>query len=79
MKCTLCKIREAKHEPKRRWHLDNKLCHECYDYLYVHDPKSLENRPAFRKLLRLFSKKWFMALIASLFVFSIIMRILIQV
>ena len=79
MKCAFCKIHEAKYDPKPNWNVYDKICQECYDYLYIHDPKSLENRPAFRKLLKLSKKKWFIGLIASLFVFSILMRIFVQI
>jgi len=79
MRGALCKIREAKYVPKSNWRIYDKICEECYDYLYIHDPKSIENKPVFRKLLKLFNKKWFIGLIASLFIFSIIMRIIIQI
>ena len=79
MKCSFCKIHEAKYDSKSNWNVSGKLCEECYDYHYVHDPKSLFNRPTFRKILKLSKKKWFVGLIASLLAFSVIMRIMFQI
>lgn len=76
MKCSFCKVNEARLEPKPGWNVSGKLCQQCYDYKYVHDPKSLVNRPAFRKLLRLSKNRWFITFLAFLFAFSVIMRIL---
>lgn len=71
-------IKEAKYDPKPNWHVSGKLCPECYEYRYVHDPKSLINKPFFIKILQLSKKKWFIVLIASLLGFSVIMRIIVQ-
>ena len=78
MKCAFCMIKEAKYDPKPNWHVTGKLCSECYDYKYIHDSKSLINKPFFRKILKLSKKKWFIILIASLLIFSVLMRIIVQ-
>ena len=78
MKCSFCKIHEAKYDSKLNWDVSGKLCEECYSYHYSHDFNSMVNRPTFRKILKLSRKKWFVGLIASLLTFSVIMRIVIQ-
>ena len=71
-------IKEAKHNPKPNWDVSGKLCSECYEYKYVNDSNSIVNKPFFRKILKLSKKRWFIVLIASLFGFSILMRIIVQ-
>lgn len=78
MKCAFCMVKEAKHNPKPNWNISGKLCSECYDYKYVHDSKSLINKPFFRKILKLSKQKWVIILISSLLAFSVLMRVLSQ-
>ena len=78
MKCAFCMVNEAKYDSKPDWNVGGKLCSECYDYKYVHDPKSLVNKSFFRKILKISKKKWLVAIIASLLGISVIMRIIVQ-
>ncbi len=78
MKCSFCMINEAKHNPKPNWKVSGKLCSECYDYKYTHDPNSLINKPLFKKILKLSKQKWFIGIITFLLFFSVTMRIIVQ-
>ncbi|MDH3657632.1 MAG: hypothetical protein OEM77_05800 [Nitrosopumilus sp.] len=71
-------VNEAEYDSKPDWNVSGKLCSECYDYKYVHDPKSFVNKSFFRKILKISKKKWLIAIITSLLVFSVIMRIIVQ-
>ena len=59
MKCSLCMINEGEYNSKHYWNVRGKLCSECYDYKYVHDPKSLVNKAYFRKILKISKKSGF--------------------
>ena len=78
MKCSFCKVKEAKHNPKSTWNIDGKICSECYEYKYVNDSNSMINKPFFRKILKLAKNKGFVILIASLLGLSVLMRIIVQ-
>lgn len=71
-------VKEAKYDSKPNWNVSGKLCSECYEYKYVHDPKSLVNKSYFRKILKISKKKWLIGIIAALLIFSVIMRVIVQ-
>ena len=49
-------VNEAEYDSKPDWNVNRKFCSKCYDYKYVHDPKSFVNKSFFRKILKI-SKK----------------------